>query len=261
MRITCAAGTDAGRVRSVNDDTYRMMADRGLFLVADGVSGSAPCAASDVAARVILQRMGRLTGVPILETTRRLREAIRQANAVLFERSHRSLVRRQTGTTATVLVLRPGTFLIGHVGNSRAYLFREGTLIQLTIDHTFVQAQIDAGLLTLEQAREHPWRKVITRCVGVRDEVTPDIVVGAVQSGDILLIASDGLTRMLDDDDIAAVLSSEGGPPQWVRRMIQAANDRGGLDNITAVAVRVDSVGEPSHHDEATSPLQISRSA
>ena len=135
-----------------------------------------------------------------------------------------------------------GRYLIGQVGDSRAYLLRNGQLLQLTKDHSYVQEQVDAGLLTPDQARVHPYSNVITRCVGASGDVVPDIYFGSLEQGDILLIASDGLTGMLEDEHLVRILSSDGGPQHWVDRMITEANRRGGLDNITAIVIRIESV-------------------
>jgi protein phosphatase len=105
-----------------------------------------------------------------------------------------------------------------------------------------VQEQVDAGLLTPEQARVHPYSNVITRCVGASVDVTPDVYIGTLEEGDILLLASDGLTGMLEDEQLTRILQSEGGPQRWVDRLITEANRRGGLDNITAIVVRIDTI-------------------
>jgi PPM family protein phosphatase len=128
------------------------------------------------------------------------------------------------------------------VGDSRAYLLRQGRFQQVTKDHSYVQEQVDAGLLTPEQARVHPYSNVITRCVGASMDVVPDLYFGALESGDVLLLASDGLTGMLEDEQLTRILSADGGPQHWVDRMVTEANRRGGLDNITAIVVRIDSV-------------------
>jgi protein phosphatase len=114
--------------------------------------------------------------------------------------------------------------------------------MQLTKDHSYVQEQVDAGLLTPDQARVHPYSNVITRCVGASGDVVPDIYFGSLEKGDVLLLASDGLTGMLEDEQLNRILSTEGGPQYWVDRMITEANRRGGLDNITAIVVRIESV-------------------
>jgi len=121
---------------------------------------------------------------------------------------------------------------------------RDGVFHQVTKDHSYVQEQVDAGYLTPEQARTHPYSNVITRCVGASGDVTPDLFSGVVRAGDVFLLASDGLTGMLEDDVLAAILQSDGTPDKWVDRLVSEANRRGGLDNITVIIVRVDSVEE-----------------
>ncbi|HXY19136.1 MAG TPA: hypothetical protein VEH83_03995, partial [Gemmatimonadales bacterium] len=148
--------------------------------------------------------------------------------------------------TCTVLVLHANRYLLGQVGDSRGYLMREGVFHQLTKDHSYVQEQVDAGYLTPEQARTHPYSNVITRCVGASGDVTPDLFSGVVRAGDVFLLASDGLTGMLEDDVLAAIVKSDGTPEKWVDRLVGEANRRGGLDNITVVIVRVDTVEEPA---------------
>jgi protein phosphatase len=138
--------------------------------------------------------------------------------------------------------------LIGQVGDSRAYLLRKGQLLQLTKDHSYVQELVDAGLLTPDQAWVHPASKVITRCVGASGDVVPDIYFGSLEQGDILLIASDGLTGMLEHERLIRILSSDGGPQHWVDRMITEANRRGGPDNITAIVIRIESVDSLGGH-------------
>jgi protein phosphatase len=176
----------------------------------------------------------------------RMRGAIRTANSAIFERTLAEADKRGMGTTTTVLVLSGTGYLIGQVGDSRAYLLRGGRFEQLTKDHSYVQEQVDAGLLTAEQARTHPYSNVITRCVGANEEVVPDVYFGTLRTGDVLLVASDGLTGMLEDEQLGEILGSTGAPEVWVSRMIAEANRRGGLDNITAIVIRVD--------DASTSP-------
>ena len=143
------------------------------------------------------------------------------------------------GTTASVLILTGSRYLIGQVGDSRVYLLRDGKLRQLTKDHSYVQEQVDAGFLTPEQARYHPYSNVITRCVGASDSVEPDTYHGEVKTGDVYLVASDGLTGMVDDRRLQQLLFSRATPGRVVDALISEANGRGGLDNITAIVVQV----------------------
>lgn len=255
MRFTCAARTDVGVVRSGNEDNYLMLSDRGIFIVADGMGGHAAGeVASEMAVQITSEEIGSLRGLNDAEAGERMRTAIRTANDAIFERTLQEHDKRGMGTTATVLVLLPGRYLIGQVGDSRAYLLRGGHLLQLTKDHSYVQEQVDAGLLTPEQARIHPYSNVITRCVGASVDVMPDIYFGSLQAGDVILLASDGLTGMLEDEQLARIIGSDGGPQAWVDRLIAEANRRGGLDNITAIVVRIDSIESVTGEQPAVRP-------
>lgn len=259
MRFTCAARTDVGIVRSGNEDNYLMLADRGLFVVADGMGGHAAGeVASEMAVRIVADEIGSLRGLDDQQAGERVRGSIRAANSAIFGRTLAEHDKRGMGTTVTLLALLPQRYLIGQVGDSRAYLVRERQMLQLTKDHSYVQEQVDAGLLTPEQARVHPYSNVITRCVGASNEVVADIYFGALRKGDVLLLASDGLTGMLEDEQLARIIESEGGPQHWVDRMITEANRRGGLDNITVIAVRIDTVDVPSGEYPAV-PASASR--
>lgn len=247
MRFSCAARTDVGVVRSGNEDNYLMLADRGLFIVADGMGGHAAGeVASEMAVHIVARDIGSLRGLSDEDAGGRVSKAIRAANEAIFRRTHAEPEKRGMGTTATVLALLKGRYLIGQVGDSRAYLLRDGELLQLTKDHSYVQEQVDLGLLTVDEARVHPYSNVITRCVGAGVDVTPDLYFGALRTGDIVLLASDGLTGMLEDEALGRILESAGGPEQWVDRMIHEANRRGGLDNITAIVVRIDEADAPT---------------
>jgi serine/threonine protein phosphatase PrpC len=253
VHFTCAARTDIGIVRSGNEDNYLMLAERGVFIVADGMGGHAAGeVASEMAVRITSGQIGSLRGLSDEDAGERVSAAIRSANDAIFERTLAEHDKRGMGTTATVLVLMPRRYLIGQVGDSRAYLLRRGEFQQLTKDHSYVQEQVDAGLLTPEQARVHPYSNVITRCVGASMDVVPDIYFGALEEGDVLLLASDGLTGMLEDEQLTRILTADGGPQHWVDRMVTEANRRGGLDNITAIVVRIDSVESTTGEHPAT---------
>jgi len=249
VHFTCAARTDVGIVRSGNEDNYLMLSDRGLFIVADGMGGHAAGeVASEMAVRLISTELGSLRGQTDEQVSERLQHAIRLANEAIFGRTLAEHDKRGMGTTVTVLTLLPNRYLIGQVGDSRAYLLRDNQLSQLTKDHSYVQEQVDAGLLTAEQARVHPYSNVITRCVGAGMEVTPDVYFGNLLTGDLVLLASDGLTGMLEDEQLLRILQSDGGPQKWVDRMVTEANRRGGLDNITAIIVKIEAAGYTDEH-------------
>jgi PPM family protein phosphatase len=256
MRISCAGNTDVGVVRSGNEDSFLLDCAKGLFIVADGMGGHAAGeVASEMAVQIVAKELGSLRGLSDGEAAAKMRSAIRKANAAIFDRTLAEHDKRGMGTTTTVMVLFSRRYLIGQVGDSRAYLLREGNLLQLTKDHSYVQEQVDAGLLTPEQARTHPYSNVITRCVGANEDVAPDVYFGNLEQGDVVLLASDGLTGMLEDGQIATIMSAEENPEGAVNKMIADANRRGGLDNITAIVVRVDAT------DPNTGEMPISRSA
>ncbi len=243
MHFTCAARTDVGIVRSGNEDSYLMLADRGLFIVADGMGGHAAGeVASEMAVHIVSREIGSLRGLPDAQASERIARSLVTANEAIFERTLAEHDKRGMGTTVTALALLPGRYLIGQVGDSRAYLLRDGELLQITRDHSYVQEQVDAGLLTPEQARVHPYSNVITRCVGAGSDVVPDLYFGELRAGDVLLLASDGLTGMLEDEQLARILADPQGPQAWVDRMITEANRRGGLDNITTIVVKIESL-------------------
>jgi len=242
VHITCAGRTDVGIIRAGNEDSFLMVPDRGIFVVADGMGGHAAGeVASEMAVRYVARELGSLKGLGDDQVADRMRTAIRAANGAIFQRTLTEHDKRGMGTTVTALVLYETRFLVGQVGDSRAYLHRDGKLIQLTKDHSYVQEQVDAGYLTPEQARSHPYSNVITRCVGANNDVMPDIYLGTVKPQDLFLLASDGLTGMLEDPELAEVLAGDRMPQDRVDALITEANRHGGLDNITAVIVRIDS--------------------
>jgi protein phosphatase len=172
--------------------------------------------------------------------------ALKRANRAIHDRTLTETDKQGMGTTVSALLLAGARYLIGQVGDSRVYLFRDGGLSQLTKDHSYVQEQVDAGFLTPEQARYHPYSNVITRCVGAGNDVEPDIYRGEAREGDLFLVASDGLTGMVDDRRLAQLLGSRAEPERKVQSLIAEANGRGGLDNITAIIVQVLETGPGS---------------
>ncbi|OLC02751.1 MAG: Stp1/IreP family PP2C-type Ser/Thr phosphatase [Gemmatimonadetes bacterium] len=255
MHITCAGRTDVGIIRSGNEDNYLMVPDRGIFVVADGMGGHAAGeVASEMAVRSVARDLGSLRGLSDDQVAERMRVSIRTANSTIFQRTLTEHDKRGMGTTVTALVLYDTRFLIGQVGDSRCYLLRDGKLTQITKDHSYVQEQVDAGYLTPEQARAHPYSNVITRCVGANSDVMPDVYVGAVRPKDVFLLASDGLTGMLEDHQLAEVLHADRMPQEQVDDLVAEANRHGGLDNITAIIVRIDSVEQPEADTTAAMP-------
>ncbi len=243
VRWTAAAGTHVGKVRQSNEDSYRVDETRGVFLVADGMGGHA---AGEVASALAVKEVGEA-----LEEALDARADWATLEAVLhaaYQRAHRAIAAhtaaapdtRGMGTTLTSLILcDDGAYRIGHVGDSRAYLLRAGKLAQLTTDHTWVQRQVDAGVLTPSAARRHHLSHVITRALGADSGDEPDLLAGRFGPGDTVLLASDGLTGMVPDRTLGTILRSGHPPDDVVQRLIDEANARGGADNVTAVLIGI----------------------
>lgn len=250
MLLEVGQGTSTGMIRSGNEDNYFSDPEHGLFVVADGMGGHAAGeVASDMAVRIVANELHDLREIADGAAAEMVKHALQHANAAIYERTLNEVDKQGMGTTVSILILHGTHYLIGQVGDSRVYLLREHALKQLTKDHSYVQEQVDAGVLTPEQARYHPYSNVITRCVGAGMDVRPDIYTGEVQRGDTFLVASDGLTGMVDDRRLQQLLAARAPAQRVVDALIAEANGRGGLDNITAIVVRV-----LSTDDAATPP-------
>jgi protein phosphatase len=242
VHLAVSARTDTGRLRKGNEDNLYADANeyRGLFIVADGMGGHAAGeVASQMAVDLIASELADLNDLAAPESGSRVSETLRLANRVVFQRTMKEVEKTGMGSTASALLLSDTRYLIGHVGDSRIYLVRDGGMTQLTKDHSLVQEQVDAGLITAEQARHHPQSNVITCCIGMSSEIEPDIITGDTHVGDVFLLASDGLTGMVDDRRLQQLLQSRANPERIVNAMIADANNNGGIDNITAIVVKV----------------------
>jgi serine/threonine protein phosphatase PrpC len=245
VQLSVAAGTDVGRIRAGNEDSLYADADqeRGLFIVADGMGGHAAGEiASQMAVEIVARDLAPVRDLAGPEPLIAMADALRSANRAIFERTIVEADKQGMGTTASCLFMGAGRYIIGHIGDSRIYLLRDGVFRQVTKDHSYVQEQVDAGFLTPEQARYHPYSNVITRCVGANAAVEADVLQGELQAGDIYLAASDGLTGMVEDPQLKKIMESKPTPGAMVNAMITEANKRGGLDNITAIVVQVTSL-------------------
>lgn len=243
LRWRSAGGTHVGRVRRGNEDAFLADGPRGVFLVADGMGGHA---AGEVASEIAT----RAVGVPLIEgVDRRLAaddlahsmvQSFRAADRAIAEHVALNPHTQGMGTTCTAMVVcGDGTYRMGHIGDSRAYLLRDEQLAQLTRDHTWVQREVDEGRLTPSRARRHPYSNVLTRALGAAPPDDPELQAGRLCAGDLLLLATDGLTGMIPDKLLLRLLLRRGEPEELVRELIRVANRRGGRDNITAVVVEV----------------------
>ncbi|HKR08930.1 MAG TPA: Stp1/IreP family PP2C-type Ser/Thr phosphatase [Gemmatimonadaceae bacterium] len=261
MHLAVAARTDVGRIRKGNEDSLHASANayRGLFIVADGMGGHAAGeVASEMAVEMVSHELANLNDLQSSDAFDRVASSLRAANRAVYERTRTERDKLGMGSTVSALLLSESRFLVGHVGDSRIYLVRDGQMRQLTKDHSLVQEQVDAGLLTPEQARRHPQSNVITRCIGMADDIDPDVFDGEARVGDSFLLASDGLTGMVDDRRIQQLLLSRAKPERIVDALIQEANVNGGNDNITAVVVRVLGA-EATNTDREITPVPPAR--
>jgi serine/threonine protein phosphatase PrpC len=227
-----AARTDTGRQRHANEDSYHARSP--VYVVADGMGGAqAGEVASRIAADAFDEDMG--DGSP----EEQLAERAREANRRIFDRARSDASVSGMGTTLTGALLAGDEVSIVHVGDSRAYLFREDELQQLTRDHSLVEELRRRGQLTSEEAEEHPQRSIITRALGPERDVELDIHTHQARGGDVYVLCSDGLTSMVREDRVREILSGATSLRDAVDRLVEEANQAGGRDNITVVAFRV----------------------
>jgi len=250
MRITSAGITNVGMKRQNNEDNYLVNDAIGVYVVCDGMGGHAGGEyASQIAVTTIEEVLSNIrdenpeldvaTGEQI--TQEKIKYAIRLAGKRIYERAQADPEFRGMGTTAVILLFRKGMAYLAHVGDSRGYLVRGGEITQRTEDHSWVNEQIKAGLITPETAKHHRFRNIITRSLGFQEEVEIDTQVLRAEPGDLYLLCSDGLSNLIEDREILEMLV-EKSFQEVARELIDTANQRGGDDNITLVIARVDSV-------------------
>lgn len=245
VRLVCGGVSHVGRRREANEDCLLVAPEIGLLAVADGMGGHA---AGEVASRIVidtLQESVRETGMDTRESPSgtaspdRLREAIRLANDRIFQSIEGREELRGMGTTVVAALVRDDRLAVGYVGDSRAYLLRDGALTQLTADHSWVQEQVELGLLSPSEAHRHPFRNIVTRALGSRD-VIADIREERLRLDDVLLLCSDGLNSMVEDDAIRSILARPTAVRQTAEALVEAANEAGGEDNITVIVARAE---------------------
>ena len=254
VKILSSGRTDPGKKRKNNEDAFLLDDSIGLYAAADGIGGhEGGEVASHIAVDTLLEVMpGLLKGddttppfslsLDVEPRVSALRYAITLSNQKILQTAALNPPLSGMGTTMTALALGRETASLAHVGDSRAYLLRSGILKQLTNDHSFVAEQIRAGKLTPDEARTSTYRHVITRAIGIDKEVSVDHLTLGIQQHDTFLLCTDGLTEMVEDGEIGGILA-DASPDAATFRLIKAANDRGGVDNITAVVIRILEVG------------------
>ena len=243
--VKMGARTDLGRVRDNNEDKFdffepedpaTLAAKGSFYAVADGMGGhSAGQVACELALKTVLSVY---YADPSPDKDASLRRAVFEANSLIYDTSQAIPDRQGMGTTLTAAVLCEDKLLIAQVGDSRAYLLRGGTITQMTEDHSWVAEQVRLGTMTLAEAQTSPFRNIITRSVGTAASVEPDIFLHEVQPGDTFVLCSDGLTGHVEPAEIQAMTESQS-PSAAAMALVDAANERGGRDNITALVLSV----------------------
>lgn len=249
MEVKSYGLTHVGRQRQHNEDTFLVEDSARLFLVADGMGGHA---AGEIASRIAADSISEFIlhtkedegtwphayDEQFSRTTNRLMAAVRMANTRVLEAMRKDARLRGMGTTVVACMADESAMSFAHVGDSRAYMIRDNQLSRLTNDHSWVFEQVQAGMLTEAEAEKHPLRNVITRALGGALQVNPDASEVKTQAGDVFLLCSDGLTGMVPEDEILRVVTQSDDLAAACEQLIQTANERGGLDNITTVLVR-----------------------
>jgi PPM family protein phosphatase len=233
LHFRATAATDVGRVRDHNEDSYLIDESLGLVALADGMGGHN---AGEVASAAALDALRIAFGAGST-----IDDAVAAANDVVYEQSVADQSLRGMGTTLTAGALGiDGTLLLGHVGDSRAYMLRDGTFDRVTTDHSLVEELITAGELTQEEAAQDPRRSMITRAIGLEPAVAVDLETIDLRAGDRVLFCSDGLTDMLREPEIGDILRDERDPDAAAQQLVDAANAAGGSDNITVLVIDIE---------------------
>jgi protein phosphatase len=252
VQIVSGGVTSVGRVRANNEDSFRIVEDLNLFVLSDGMGGEAHGeVASALAVETVVKHCQETESDPAMtvfgdmpakwsEKTRRLSSAVHLANQSIFDSAQKNPEQHGMGATITAMWINDSAISIAHVGDSRAYLLRSGTLQQLTSDHSLVAEQVRRGILTPAEAERSEMQSVLLRALGAHPEIEVDAEEHPLFGRDILLMCSDGLTRMVTEPEIAGTLQAEPDPTKAAQRLVDLANEQGGADNVTVIVVRAD---------------------
>ncbi|MFZ9596016.1 MAG: Stp1/IreP family PP2C-type Ser/Thr phosphatase [Bdellovibrionia bacterium] len=244
MDLKVGVGTDIGRRRSQNQDSVAVVQELGLYIVADGMGGhKGGEIASAIAVDTITESIRKKGKKRKSDLHHALKEAIEEASQAIFSRALKEPTLTGMGTTTTALYFQKNTLCIGQVGDSRCYYKKGSGLWQITRDHSLVQERLRAGLITRDQLKTDQMKNVITRSVGYEQEVNVELFHMNISPGDCWMICSDGLSGLVDDEQINQILDQKLGslsdPQQAVHALIEAANQNGGDDNISAIVIQV----------------------
>ncbi len=227
-----------GKKRENNEDSFLCLKEHNIFFVADGMGGHQ---AGEVASSIIKKTIEEIyPNLKDLEVNLRLQEVIKKVNERVFERSQEKMHLKGMGSTLTLLLIEGENYYIAHIGDSRAYLLRDEELSQLTEDHSLIQAQIKAGYLTEEQGKQSRLKHILTRSIGGKTEVLPDIKNGKIKNGDLFLLSTDGFHGELEREEIRNCLLLPEDLEEKVKNMLNFANEKDGSDNITVVLIKIE---------------------
>lgn len=239
LHYIAAAVSDRGRKRPSNEDAFGFSVEDGVFVVCDGMGGAAAGEiASSVAVDEFLHLLAGRCQNGLVSLPGAAEEAIVAANEAIFSRAQKNKRLSGMGTTLVALAVQDSHVWVLNIGDSRCYRLRQRSLELLTLDHSLVEEQVRLGRMTHSEAARSPYRNVITRALGTQSSVTPDVFGHEAEPGDIFLLCSDGLTRELPDETIASILATDGSLDELCARLVQAAKQAGGHDNITCLLVR-----------------------
>jgi len=259
MEYAATAKTDVGRKRQGNEDSFCVVPELGLYVVADGMGGHA---AGEVASRLAVETIREwmekylggadvaVVGQPMDTCSREanfLLSSIQLANRIIFDAAQGRREYRGMGTTLVSILAVNNTVALAHVGDSRIYRIRDGQIVQLSRDHSVVQQQVDRGILSPEEAHDSQYRHLITRALGLKDSVEVDLAEEPVLPGDILLLCSDGLSDLLEDEEILAIVREHADDLEKAcQALVDQANYKGGDDNITAMLIQARAGSDPA---------------
>lgn len=252
--LKIAGKTDVGKKRKNNEDFFVFESNLGLMIVADGMGGhNSGEVASKLATSICMEQLKKSlqTGhVPVFfhvpanpnhdPRSLLLGDCVKFSNMAVYEAAQGNIENKNMGTTLVAALWLDDKFAVAHVGDSRLYRYRNGELTQCTMDHSFVQDQINRGLITQEDAEKSDMQNLLTRSIGIEADVEVDVNEIDIKEGDFVLLCSDGLTKMLSHSEIGEAFKSEADPDKIVEQLIEQANSKGGRDNVTAVVAKVE---------------------
>ena len=252
VRIASGGVSDVGRVRTNNEDCYKIVQPLNLFVLSDGMGGEVHGEiASAMAVETVVKHCRDADSNPAAQVigavqphwsarTKHLATAVHLANRTIFKAAEKNPDHRGMGATLTAAWIDGAKLSIAHVGDSRAYLLRSGSLLQLTRDHSLVAEQVRRGILTVAEAEESNMQSVLLRALGAQAAIEVDAEEHILFPRDVLLLCSDGLTRLVTEPEIAGTLQAETDPARAAEKLVALANERGGQDNITVLTVRLE---------------------